>query len=198
MDPVIYILDTNVIAVRIHRLPQVLDRLTRAGEAGQVLGLCDPVRYEVLRGLLNVNATQKLRLFHETITPLMDHLALIDEDWQVAAQLWAIMRSRGRQFSDVDLLIAALAQRLNAVVVTSDNDFAALSVQREDWRAPQWMVTSNDMKVITVIRSATRRGYPMCTLRTAGGDELTNRLISHNDILSCPSGQNSVWMKKVG
>ena len=47
MDPVIYILDTNVIADRFHRLPQVLDRLTRAGEAGHVLGLCDPVRYEV-------------------------------------------------------------------------------------------------------------------------------------------------------
>ena len=137
MDPVIYILDTNVIADRIHRLPQVLNRLGRAGEAGHILGLCDPVRYEVLRGLLKVNATQKQRLFRETIMPLMDHLTLIDEDWQVAAQLWASMRNRGRQFSDVDLLIAALAQRLNAVVVTSDNDFAVLPIQREDWPAPQ-------------------------------------------------------------
>ena len=34
-------------------------------------------------------------------------------------------------------VIAALAQRLNAVVVTSDNDFAALPVQREDWRESQ-------------------------------------------------------------
>ena len=83
---------------------------------------------------LNVNATQKLRFFRETIVPLMDHFALIEEDWQVAAQLWATMRNQGIQLSDVDLLIAALAQRLNAVVVTSDNDFAALPVQREDWR----------------------------------------------------------------
>ena len=134
MDPVIYILDTNVITDRFHRLPQVLDRLNRVGEAGHVLGLCDPVRYEVLRGLLKVNATQKLRLFHETILPLMDHLALIDDDWQVAAQLWATMRNQGKQFSDVDLLIAALAQRLNAVVVTADDDFTALSIQRENWR----------------------------------------------------------------
>ena len=90
-----------------------------------------------MRGLLKVNARQKLRLFRESITSLMDHLALTDEDWQVAAQLWATMRNRGRQFSDVDLLIAALAQRLNGVVVTFDNDFAALPVEREDWRAPQ-------------------------------------------------------------
>ena len=134
MDPVIYILDTNVIADRFHHLPQVLDRLNRAGEAGHVLGLCDPVRYEILRGLLKVNVRQKLRHFQETIMPLMDHLALIDDDWQVAAQLWATMRNQGKQFSDADLLIAALAQRLNAVVVTADDDFAALSIQRENWR----------------------------------------------------------------
>ena len=133
----IYILDTNVIADRFYRLPQVLERLNRAGEAGHVLGLCDPVRYEVLRGLLKVNATQKLRVFRETIMPLMDHLALIDDDWQVAAQLWADMRNQGRQFSDADLLIAALAQRPNGVVVTSDEDFAALPIQRVNWRATQ-------------------------------------------------------------
>lgn len=137
MDPVIYVLDTNVIADRIHQVPQVLDRLNSAGEDGHILGLCGPVRFEVMRGLLKVNARQKLRHFRESITPLMDYLSLIDEDWQLAAQLWATMRNQGRQFSDVDLLIAALAQRLNAVVVTSDNDFAALPIQREDWRVSQ-------------------------------------------------------------
>ncbi len=76
----IYILDINVIADRFNRLPQVLDRLNRVGEAGHVLGPCDPVRYEVLRGLLKVIATQKFRFFHETIMPLMDRLALIDDD----------------------------------------------------------------------------------------------------------------------
>lgn len=90
-----------------------------AGEAGHILGLCGPVRYKVLRGLLKVNARQKLRLFRDSIAPLMDHLTLTDEDWQVAAQLWSTMRNRGRQFSDVDLLIAALP------------------VQREDWRLSQ-------------------------------------------------------------
>ena len=134
MDPMNYILDTNVIADRFYRLPQVLDHLNRAGEAGHVLGLCDPVRYEVLRGLLKVNARQKLRVFRETIMPLMDHLALTGADWQVAAQLWADMRNQGRQFSDADLLIAALDQRLGAVVVTADGDFAALPIECENWR----------------------------------------------------------------
>ena len=134
MDRMIYILDTTVVADRIRRHPQVLNRLSCASDDGHVLGLCDPVRYKVLRGLLKVNATRKLQLFRETITSLMDHIALIDADWQLAAQLWADMRNQGKQLSDVDLLIAALAQRLDGVVVTSDDDFDALPIQRENWR----------------------------------------------------------------
>ena len=134
MDTVTYILDTNVIADRFKRHPQVLQRLTYTGEAGYVLGLCDPVRYEVLRGLLKVQATNKLQLFQERIAPLLDHLPLTAADWERAAELWAQMRNQGKQLSDTDLLIASLAQRLNALVVTSDADFAALPILREDWR----------------------------------------------------------------
>ncbi len=134
MDKVTYILDTTVIADSIKRQPQVLERLTNAGEAGHVIGLCDPVRCEVVRGLLKVNATQKLQLFRQSIAPLMDYLPLTDADWGRAAQLWADARNQGKQLSDVDLLIASLAQRLNAVVVTSDVDFTALPISRENWR----------------------------------------------------------------
>jgi predicted nucleic acid-binding protein len=51
-----------------------------------------------------------------------------------AAQFWAVARNAGRQLFDVDLLIAALAFRLNTVVVTNDNDFNALPVRHENWR----------------------------------------------------------------
>ncbi|MCY3916911.1 MAG: PIN domain-containing protein [Chloroflexi bacterium] len=134
MDPVTYILDTNVIADRIRRHPRVIARLTEAGEAGHILGLCDPVRYEVSRGLHKVYAARKLQFFRDEISPLMKHLALSTDDWQEPARLWAAMRNQGRQFSDVDLLIASLAQRLDATVVTADADFASLPVKSEDWR----------------------------------------------------------------
>lgn len=55
-------------------------------------------------------------------------------DWRQAAHFWAEARNAGKQLSDVDLLIAALAYRLNATLVTSDNDFEALPVQHENWR----------------------------------------------------------------
>jgi predicted nucleic acid-binding protein len=44
------------------------------------------------------------------------------------------MTTKGRQFSDMDLLIAAIAKRLDAILVSSDSDFDALPVTREDWR----------------------------------------------------------------
>jgi len=60
---------------------------------------------------------------------------MMDEDWEKAARYWADTASRGRQFSDVDLLVAAVASRLGGVIVSSDTDFDALSVPRQDWRS---------------------------------------------------------------
>ena len=46
-------------------------------------------------------------------------------DWHQASQYWADARHAGRQLSDVDLLLAAVAARLDAVIVSSDEDFNA-------------------------------------------------------------------------
>jgi len=54
----------------------------------------------------------------------------------MAAELWADATSRGRQFSDIDLLIASIALRMGGVIVSADADFNALPVQRDDWRTP--------------------------------------------------------------
>jgi predicted nucleic acid-binding protein len=40
----------------------------------------------------------------------------------------------GNQLADVDLLIAAVATRLGDIIVSSDTDFDALPVKRENWR----------------------------------------------------------------
>jgi len=59
---------------------------------------------------------------------------LSDIDWEQAAQFWADAVSRGKQHSDVDLLVAAIAKRLEATVITADDDFDSLPVKRENWR----------------------------------------------------------------
>lgn len=136
MAGLIYILDTNAITDRINGQIAVTRRLTQVGQARNILGLCWPVHYEVLRGLLKVNATAKMQVFTEKLIPLLDAIDMEPADWLQAARWWADMRNRGRQLSDIDLLVAAIAKRLGGIVVSADTDFDALGIQREDWRQP--------------------------------------------------------------
>lgn len=66
--------------------------------------------------------------------PKFQFLKLENEDWLQAAQFWADAIRAGRQLSDMDFLLAAIAHRMDGVIVSSDNDFDALPVKREDWR----------------------------------------------------------------
>jgi predicted nucleic acid-binding protein len=75
-------------------------------------------------------------MLEEDLRPTLEWIALTNNDWSQAARLWADTVKRGRQLSDVDLLIAAIATRLDAIIVSSDTDFDALPVKRENWRTP--------------------------------------------------------------
>ena len=134
MDRVIYILDTNAISDYIKRFEPTTARIKQAIRDGHTLYLCNAVEYEVLRGLIKAHAEQQQRLFEEVFAPQLTPLALTVEDWRQAAQFWADSRSAGKQLSDVDLLIAAVAARLGGVIVSSDDDFDALPVTHENWR----------------------------------------------------------------
>ncbi|MDL1901598.1 type II toxin-antitoxin system VapC family toxin [Anaerolineae bacterium CFX9] len=130
----IYILDTNAISDYIKQFEPTTTRIKQAIRDGQILYLCKPVEYEVLRGLMKANAERQRQIFETGFAPQLTLLPLTDADWRQAAQFWAQARSAGKQLSDVDLLLAALAFRLNAVIVTNDDDFDALPVRRENWR----------------------------------------------------------------
>ncbi|NWF70789.1 MAG: PIN domain-containing protein [Chloroflexi bacterium] len=112
----------------------VIQRLTTVVSAGHQVYRCQPVYYEVVRGLITTNATSKLQHFQTVLMPLLDRVALTDADWQQAARLWASAATAGKQLADVDLLIAAVAQRLSGIVGTADDDFDVLPVKRENWR----------------------------------------------------------------
>lgn len=134
MEGLIYLLDTNVIADRINGFQSTTQKLNGAITAGHRVCLCAPIHYEVLRGLLWTNATLKRQRYEEQFVPALEWIDLIDADWEQAAQFWAEARRKGKQLADVDLLLAALAARLNAIVVSADDDFDVLPVKREIWR----------------------------------------------------------------
>ena len=130
-----YLLDTNVIADYLKQWEPTTSRLHEAIKNGHTIYLCEPVKYEVLRGLLKVNATRKLQIFEQILVPQLSPLILIPADWHQAAVLWAKNRTIGRQLSDIDTLIAALAQRTGSIVVTHDNDFDVFAIPRENWHS---------------------------------------------------------------
>jgi predicted nucleic acid-binding protein len=134
MAGVTYILDTNVISDLLKRHTNVYSHLKNSLKNGDTVCIPQPVYYEVLRGLLWVGASAKQSILERDFLPLFRQVALVDDDWRQAARYWADSVSKGRQLADVDLLVAAVATRLDAVIVSSDDDFDALPVRRVDWR----------------------------------------------------------------
>ena len=134
MVAMIYLFDTNAVTdlMRVHANVVARVRANR----DHILCLCQPVDYEIQRGLLWKAATGQQHRYQNQIKSQFSWLPLTDDDWRQSAQFWAVTRSVGKQLSDVDLLVAALAKRLDAVIVSSDEDFNALPVKRENWRDP--------------------------------------------------------------
>lgn len=126
-----YVLDTNVISDLTKNHPTVSKNVSL--HRGDTIYLCQPAEYEIRRGLIWKNAPRKLHLL-EQLKQRWEWIETIDSDWQRAAQLWADSHKIGRQLDDMDLLVAAIAIRLSAIVVTNDNDFDVLPAQCENWR----------------------------------------------------------------
>jgi tRNA(fMet)-specific endonuclease VapC len=129
-----YVLDTNVISDLLRRNDEVYLHVSSHLDHGNRLILCQPVYFEVWRGLLWRNATTQQQLLANEFRPMFEWSELIDSDWERAAVFWQETVRLGRRLSDVDLLIAAVTVRLDAVLVTADNDFDVLPVKRENWR----------------------------------------------------------------
>lgn len=136
MERLSYILDTNAVADYINQFEPTTGRIKQAILDGYVLILCEPVIYEVLCGLIKTQAEQKRRVFEEQFAPQLIEMPLTKADWLQAAQFWGDTTRTGKQLVDIDLLVAAVAVRVNGVIISADSDFDVLPVKRENWREP--------------------------------------------------------------
>lgn len=127
-------MDSNALSDLIESHPQVVKQFRLHLQRADQIILCPPVYFEVERGLLWGKLTRKYGIFRDTIAPRLERVGLIQADWEQAVQYYVDTRSKGRQLSDLDLLIAAIAHRLDAIIVSSDADFDALPIKRENWR----------------------------------------------------------------
>lgn len=133
----IYLLDTNVISDFLKKHPVVTASIMQGLANRDRLLVPQPAHYELIRSLMRHNATVQLSRLNNEILPQMEWITLTDADWLQAAQFWADAVSQGKQLADIDLLLAALTQRLDATLVTADDDFDILPIQRANWRVSQ-------------------------------------------------------------
>jgi predicted nucleic acid-binding protein len=87
--------------------------------ADQGVVIIGAIRQEVLSGYSDQKKfeTLKARL------SCFDNAPVLDEDYITAAKFYNECRQKGVQGSHIDLLICAVAVRLNVPIFTSDNDF---------------------------------------------------------------------------
>ena len=130
-----YLLDTNVVTQLLKRTPSVVEKYRRALELGEQVYFSAVVYYEIKRGLLHLGAARKLRQLDEEFKDVLDWASVSDATWDRAASLWVECRRQGRPHDDDgDLLIAAQAHLLGAVVVTRNTkDFMDLQISVENW-----------------------------------------------------------------
>lgn len=132
----VYVIDTNVISDIAAPMPKPAVLANLAKHRQDTLCLCEAVDYEIRRGYLKTGASGKLRAYENQVKRQFQWMAITDDDWSQAAQFWADAANKGKAFSDVDLLVAAVAKRLGGLIVSADTDFDALPITREDWRTP--------------------------------------------------------------
>lgn len=87
--------------------------------ADQRVLIIGAIRQEVLSGYSDATKFELLK----TKLSYFENTPIVDEDYITAAKFYNICRQKGVQRSHIDLLICAVAVRLNVPILTSDKDF---------------------------------------------------------------------------
>ena len=81
--------------------------------------LIGPIRQEILSGVKRKQQFSKLK----KILSVFPDLPLASEDFELAAEYFNTLRSKGIQGSNTDFLICAVSTRNNMPIFSNDNDF---------------------------------------------------------------------------
>ncbi len=81
--------------------------------------LIGPIRQEILSGVKRKQQFSKLK----KILSAFPDLPLASEDFELAAEYFNTLRSKGIQGSNTDFLICAVSTRNNMPIFSNDNDF---------------------------------------------------------------------------
>lgn len=132
-----YLLDTNHAAALVTLGHPLRQRVLLRLQAGDTFAVTVPVVAETLYGIgLLPRATQNLAEWAR-LRPSLACYIPDEADAENAAALQRALRRQGWQLETVDAFIAVVALRYDLVLLTSDNDFAAVpNLKQENWFIP--------------------------------------------------------------
>ena len=121
------LVDTTIWSLALRRRTHDLNRRERLlveewaelVKAGQVL-LIGPIRQEILSGIRRESDFLAVR----TRLSAFGCIEIVPEDYDQAAAFFNTCRGRGVSGTPIDLLICAVASRVDAAIFTADDDFA--------------------------------------------------------------------------
>jgi len=128
------LLDTNHLGLAVRHHSKIVARIDSERRKGLRVGTCLPARCELQFGARYV---AKPAEYQRSLTRLLKAVRLWPLTLTTTQHYGDIardLRSRGRVFSQVDIILAALCREMDLTLVTTDKDFAALSwLKTEDW-----------------------------------------------------------------
>jgi tRNA(fMet)-specific endonuclease VapC len=128
----LYMLDTNIVSQLLRQNVPVLARVTAAPM--ESLCISSMTEGELLFGLANNPTNLKLKQAVRELLRRIDSIAWDSKAAQKYGEVRADMQKQGKGIGNLDLLIAAHAIALDAILVTNDQAmFQVPNAKIEDW-----------------------------------------------------------------
>jgi predicted nucleic acid-binding protein len=129
-----FLLDCNHVSAALRKVSSMRERIHDGRRALHRFVCCHPVLCELEVGIQQTSKPDENR---RRLAQLLRHVRLWSMDAETTRLYGAIyieMRQRARALSQVDMMLAALAQQHKLIVPTADRDFEALSdLAIENW-----------------------------------------------------------------
>src|SRR2546423_1646412 len=116
----VYLLDTNHLGDAIRGVSHFRERIHQSIRSGLRFGSCIPVLCELEAGIQQTNSPSDYR---RRLKDLLNKVRLWPLDLEVAriyGEIYLDLERRGRVLSQVDMLLAALALRMDVTLLTTD------------------------------------------------------------------------------
>jgi predicted nucleic acid-binding protein len=129
-----YLMDTNHLSPLVTLHHPLRHRFLKAQQLGHAFALTIPALTETLFGLSLTHRSRQNLAEWQRLMPGLTVYDLNRTDAEQAADLQLQLRRQGWQLGTVDALIAAVALRYNLTLLTTDKDFSAVPLlKQENW-----------------------------------------------------------------